>query len=84
MQNLSEVAWRVTNNLDPQQDIFITSGPVDDLDHASVTLGIGSKVGIDATSKGPLDGRVREWPSDIIMSDDIKMLVDRKWERYGI
>ena len=84
VQNLSEVAWRVTNNLDPQQDIFISSGPIDDLDHASVTLGFGSKVGIDATSKGPLEGRLRDWPEDIIMSDDVKALVDSKWEQYGI
>jgi 4-hydroxy-3-polyprenylbenzoate decarboxylase len=84
VQNLSEVAWRVTNNLDPQQDIFFASGPMDDLDHASVTAGVGSKVGIDATAKGPLEGRERDWPPDILMSDEIKALVDRKWEQYGI
>ena len=84
VQNPSEVAWRVTNNLDPQQDIFFASGPMDDLDHASVTAGVGSKVGIDATAKGPLEGRNRDWPPDILMSDEVKSLVDRKWEQYGI
>jgi 4-hydroxy-3-polyprenylbenzoate decarboxylase len=84
VQNLSEVAWRVTNNLDPQHDIFFASGPMDDLDHASITAGVGSKVGIDATAKGPLEGRERDWPPDILMSDEIKALVDRKWEQYGI
>ena len=84
VQNLSEVAWRVTNNLDPQFDTFFASGPMDDLDHASITAGVGSKVGIDATTKGPLEGRERDWPPDILMSDEIKALVDRKWEQYGI
>ena len=84
VQNPSEVAWRVTNNLDPQQDIFFASGPMDDLDHASATPGVGSKVGIDATAKGPLEGRNRDWPPDILMSDEVKALVDRKWEQYGI
>ena len=84
VQDLSEVAWRVTANLDPQQDIFFASGPVDDLDHASSTPRVGSKVGIDATAKGPLDGRERPWPDDIAMSDEIKALVDRKWSSYGI
>ena len=35
VQNLSEVAWRVTANIDPASDIVISEGPVDDLDHAS-------------------------------------------------
>jgi 4-hydroxy-3-polyprenylbenzoate decarboxylase len=84
VQNASEVAWRVTNNLDPQYDIFFASGPMDDLDHASIMAGVGSKVGIDATTKGPLEGRERDWPPDILMSDEIKALVDQKWEQYGI
>ena len=84
VQDVSEVAWRVTNNLDASQDIIFASGPVDDLDHASPTPKLGSKVGIDATAKGPLEGRVREWPSDIVMTGDIKALVDLKWQQYGL
>ena len=84
VQNLSEVAWRVTNNIDASSDIFFSEGPVDDLDHASVMPRYGSKVGIDATVKIPGEGRTREWPPDIAMSDDIKALVDRKWDEYGI
>ena len=84
VQDVSEVAWRVTNNLDASRDIIFASGPVDDLDHASPTARFGSKVGIDATAKGPLEGRQREWPPDIVMSDEIKALVDSKWEEYGI
>ena len=56
VQDVSEVAWRVTNNLDASRDIIIASGPVDDLDHASPTPKFGSKVGIDATAKGPMEG----------------------------
>ena len=84
VQDISEVAWRVTNNLDPAQDFVFTKGPVDDLDVASPTPKFGSKVGIDATQKGPLEGRQREWPPDITMSPEIKELVDRKWGQYGI
>ncbi|MCI0786242.1 MAG: menaquinone biosynthesis decarboxylase [Chloroflexi bacterium] len=84
VQNVSEVAWRVANNIDPAQDILMTSGPLDDLDHATPTPKYGSKVGIDATQKGPSEGRQREWPPDIVMSPEIKELVDRKWTDYGI
>lgn len=85
VQNVSEVAWRVTANMDPAQDFVFTSGPIDDLDHASATPRFGSKVGIDATVKMPQEGgRTREWPPDVVMSPEIKALVDRKWASYGI
>ena len=85
VQNISEVAWRVANNIDPAQDFVFTTGPIDDLDHASRTPKFGSKVGIDATIKGPLEGgRQREWPPDIVMTPEIRELVDRKWSEYGI
>ena len=84
VQNVSEVAWRVTNNLNAAEDIIFASGPVDDLDHSSPTPKFGSKVGIDATAKGPLENRTREWPPDIVMSDEIKAMVDLKWREYGL
>ena len=84
VQNLSEVAWRVTNNIDPARDVVFVEGPIDDLDHAAPVPKYGSKMGIDATAKGPMDGRAREWPPDIVMSEEIKRLVDGKWKEYGI
>jgi 4-hydroxy-3-polyprenylbenzoate decarboxylase len=84
VQNLSEVAWRVTANIDPSSDIVISEGPVDDLDHASKNYGYGSKMGLDATSKGKLDGRDRDWPDDITMDDEIIKLVEKRWDEYGI
>ena len=84
VQDISEVAWRVTNNIDPSHDVLFAAGPIDDLDHASAEAKYGSKMGIDVTAKGPMEGRTREWPPDIVMSDEIKALVDRKWQEYGI
>ena len=83
VQDLSEVAWRVTNNIDPASDIVFADGPLDDLDHATPTPRFGSKVGVDATAKFPGEGRSRDWPPDIVMSEDIKQLVDRRWQEYG-
>jgi len=84
VHNLSEVAWRVTANIDPARDLVLIDGPVDDLDHASATPRYGSKVGVDATSKSAIEGRSRQWPADIVMTDDIKQLVDSRWKEYGI
>ncbi|KUK36678.1 MAG: 3-octaprenyl-4-hydroxybenzoate carboxylyase UbiD, partial [Thermacetogenium phaeum] len=44
----------------------------------------GSKVGIDATKKGPEEGHPREWPEEITMSDEIKQLVTARWQEYGL
>ena len=84
VHDFSEVTWRVTNNIDPAQDILFASGPLDDLDHSSPTPKYGSKMGIDATAKGPMEGRQREWPPDIVMSPEVKTLVDNKWAEYGL
>lgn len=84
VQNPSEVAWRVSANIDPAHDIVFADGPADDLDHASVLPKFGTKMGIDATAKGKVDGRTRDWPPDITMSDEIKNLVDNRWQEYGI
>lgn len=80
----SEVAWRVFNNVDPRRDAVITEGPLDVLDHASPTADYGAKMGIDATRTWPSEGYEREWPDDIVMSDEIRRLVDDKWQSYGI
>ena len=84
VQNPSEVAWRVANNLDPGRDLVVVEGPLDDLDVASPTARFGSKLGIDATRKGPGEGYHRGWPPDIEMSSEIKALVDRRWSEYGL
>lgn len=84
VQNPSEVAWRVANNINPSQDLVVVEGPLDDLDVASPTPRFGGKVGIDATRKGPQEGYTRGWPPDIEMSPEIKALVDRKWAEYGL
>ena len=84
VHDLSEVVWRVTNNIDAKRDFVIVEGPVDALDHASPIPNYGGKVGIDATRKWASEGFLREWPHDIAMSEAIKGLVDRRWQEYGL
>src|SRR4051794_3384718 len=77
------VMFYVGANVDPKRDVVISEGPLDHLDHAPTLQFVGGKIGIDATAKGPLEG-TREWPPEIVMSDDVRALVDRRWEEYGI
>jgi 4-hydroxy-3-polyprenylbenzoate decarboxylase len=85
VQDLSLVTWRVTNNIDGRRDVFFADGPVDDLDVGSPTPKIGSKIGIDATRKTAAEMRDgKHWMPDILMTPEIKSLVDGKWTEYGI
>jgi 4-hydroxy-3-polyprenylbenzoate decarboxylase len=83
VQNLSEVVWRMGNNVDPKRDTVIIEGPLDVLEHASAIPAYGGKMGIDATKKWASEGFTREWPNEIVMSEDIKKLVTEKWKEYG-
>lgn len=84
VQNVSEVAWKALNNIDPQRDIEFVLGPVDSLDHASRLPDFGSKMGVDATRKWPSEGFHRPWPKVITMPDDVKRRVDSLWRRAGL
>ncbi len=67
-KDLSTVMWKVFNNIDASRDIVIH----------------GQKIGIDATRKFPGEGLTRDWPDDIVMSDEMKEVVSERWSEYGI
>lgn len=83
IQDLKEVAWRAFNNVDPKRDMMFSEGPIDELDHSADRDFVGSKVGIDCTRKLPEEGMTRPWPEDMVMSEEIKELVTRRWKEYG-
>jgi 4-hydroxy-3-polyprenylbenzoate decarboxylase len=84
VHDLSEVAWRATGNIDPKRDLVIVDGPMDDLDHAALRHRFGGKLGVDATEKTEADGIGQPWPEEIVMSEDIRALVTRRWAEYGL
>src|SRR5580658_8195401 len=84
VQNVSEVAWKALNNIDPERDIQFVMGPVDSLDHASRLANYGSKMGVDATRKWPEEGFTRPWPDVIRMPEDVRKKVDEMWKRAGL
>src|SRR5438045_3996964 len=78
-----EVFFRVGANVDPLRDVMLREGPLDHLGHAPSMQFYGGKIGIDATHKGPAEG-ARPWPEEIRMSDEIRRLVDERWDEYGL
>ena len=79
-----DVIWAISTNVDPARDVtLIENTPIDYLDFASPESGLGSKMGIDATTKIPPETN-REWGRKIRMTDDIIDEVTKKWEAYGL
>ncbi|MAJ87848.1 MAG: 4-hydroxy-3-polyprenylbenzoate decarboxylase [Cellvibrionales bacterium TMED148] len=84
IRNWQDVIWAITTRMDPIRDtVMLDQTPIDYLDFASPTSGLGSKMGMDATNK--LSGETnREWGEPIAMTDGVKSRVDSIWESLGI
>jgi len=79
-----DVIWAISTHVDPARDVtIIENTPIDYLDFASPESGLGSKMGIDATTKQAPEIH-RDWGRKIRMTDDIIDEVSRKWQRYGL
>ncbi len=85
VHDMKEVIWVTFTSMDPKRDVLIIDGvPTDTLDHASPVQDLGSKLGIDATTKWKEEGYAREWPERIEMDEGVKEFVKKKWKEYGI
>jgi 4-hydroxy-3-polyprenylbenzoate decarboxylase len=83
VHDYEQVLFYAGANVDPKRDVIVSEGPLDHLDHAPERQFFGGKLGIDATAKWPEEG-ARPWPAEIEMSEEIRALVDSKWDEYGI
>ncbi len=79
-----EVLFHLGANWDPRRDTMVVDGPIDILDHASPYYGTGSKMGLDATPKIAGEGRIREWPPVMVMSEEVRQRVESRWAEYGL
>ena len=84
VRNWHEVIWAIATRVDPARDAhLVRRSPIDYLDFASPLPGLGSKMGIDATRKGP-DETGRRWGETIRMSEDVQRRVDALWGELGL
>ena len=84
VRDWKEVVWALTTRVDAARDTLIAENtPIDYLDFASPTAGLGSKMGIDATNKWPGE-TTREWGRPIMMDDAVKRRVDQLWQEMGL
>ncbi|MEO0972195.1 MAG: 3-octaprenyl-4-hydroxybenzoate decarboxylase, partial [Pseudomonadota bacterium] len=79
-----DVVWALSTRVDPVRDTtMVENTPIDYLDFASPVAGLGSKMGIDATSKWPGE-TAREWGTPIRMDPAVQDRVDSIWDQLGI
>lgn len=83
-RNWQDVIWALTTRVDPLRDtVMMDNTPIDYLDFASPVSGLGSKMGIDATSKWAGETQ-REWGKAITMDKEILDRVDGYWASLGL
>jgi 4-hydroxy-3-polyprenylbenzoate decarboxylase len=84
VRDWKEVIWALTTRVDPARDTtLVENTPIDYLDFASPVSGLGSKMGIDATSKWPAETS-RHWGRPIAMDAEVKRRVDALWQTLGL
>lgn len=78
------VVWAITAKVDPARDVFILpNNPFDSLDFATEKPGLGSRMGIDATTKIYPESD-RTWHDPLTADPDVAAMVDRRWAEYGL
>lgn len=83
-RNWSDVIWAITTRMDPLRDtVMVDNTPIDYLDFASPVSGLGSKMGLDATSKW-FGETQRQWGRAIEMDTDILNKVNNYWSDLGL
>ena len=83
-RNWQDVIWAMTTRMDPLRDtVMIDNTPIDYLDFASPVSGLGSKMGMYATSKWAGETQ-REWGRAITMDKDILERVNGYWSNLGL
>ena len=84
VRDWKEVVWAMTTRVDPARDAtLVENTPIDYLDFASPVAGLGSKLGIDATSKWPGETG-RRWGRPIVMDSEVRRKVDSIWPELGL
>jgi 4-hydroxy-3-polyprenylbenzoate decarboxylase len=83
VHDINDVIWAVTTRADPARDtVIINNTPTDTLDPASPLVNLGSKLGIDATTKTREEGYMREIQQLVEVDEKTKSIVDTRWSEY--
>ena len=80
IRDWTEVIWAITTRVDPTRDTLLADNtPIDYLDFASPVVGLGSKMGLDATNKWPGETS-REWGRPMAMDAAVSRRMEAVWQ----
>jgi 4-hydroxy-3-polyprenylbenzoate decarboxylase len=75
VRDWKDVVWAITTRMDPVRDtVLVDRTPIDSLDFASPSSGLGGKMGLDATNKWPGETD-RPWGRPIRRDADVEARV---------
>ena len=78
-----QVVWAISSKVDPVRDVFVLpETPFDTLDFACEKIGLGGRMGIDATTKIPPETD-RPWGEPLQSDAEVAAMVERRWAEYG-
>lgn len=81
VRDWGQVIWAISTRVDPGRDSLIVGNtPIDYLDFASPVAGLGSKMGLDATTKWPAESS-RQWGRPITLNPTVERSVDELWQQ---
>ena len=84
VRDWKEVVWAMTTRMDPARDtLLVEHTPIDYLDFASPTSGLGSKMGLDATNKWPGETQ-REWGRTMAMDAEVAARMKTLGDALGL
>ena len=79
-----QVVWAISSKVDPSRDVFILpETPFDSLDFASEKIGLGGRMGVDATTKIYPETQ-HEWGEALESDPAMAERVQRRWVEYGL
>ena len=84
IQNMDEVLWAITARTDPARDTIIIDNAPTDPGSRLLIVNLGSKLGIDATTKWREEGYNREIQQIAQVDDNTRSYVDKRWAEYGL
>ena len=84
VRNWSDVLWAISTRFDAGRDLVTIDGTaIDYLDFASPRPGLGSKLGLDATTKIGAETD-REWGRVLAMAPEVVARVEQLWPSLGL
>lgn len=84
VRDWKDILWALSTRVDARRDTLILENtPMDNLDFASPTAGLGAKLGFDATTKWPSESS-RTWGRTIRKDPELVRRVDALWPALGL